>query len=147
MAGQGVAGLATQAGGEQGYRRAASAVPEAGFGGDFTASVSELLRRAGASILISTYQSGHVIVARAEPDGGLNTHFRTFSVPMGMAVAGNRIAIGTKDRVITYLDHPHPASTLAPPGRHDGCFIPLSSHVTGTLPAVVKVIKQGRLAR
>jgi uncharacterized protein (TIGR03032 family) len=54
-------------------------------------------------------------------------------MPMGMAVAGSRIAIGTKRRVTTYLDHPKVAAKLRPSGRHDGCFLPLSSHVTGDI--------------
>ncbi|HEX3706726.1 MAG TPA: TIGR03032 family protein [Mycobacteriales bacterium] len=115
-------------------RASAPGLPEAGFGSDYTASVPELLRQIDASVLVSTYQSGRVILARAEPEGGgLNTHFRTLSVPMGMAVDGNRIAIGTRHAVTTYLDHPRVAAKLAPSGRYDGCFLPLSSHTTGDI--------------
>jgi uncharacterized protein (TIGR03032 family) len=111
----------------------AVAVPEAGFGSDFTASLPQLLQEIQASLLVSTYQSGRVILARAEPDGGLNTHFRAMTMPMGMAVDRNQIAIGTKKRVTTYVDHPLVAPKLPPAGSHDGCFLPLSSHVTGDI--------------
>ncbi|HVY11055.1 MAG TPA: TIGR03032 family protein [Mycobacteriales bacterium] len=108
-------------------------LPEAGFGSDYTATVPALLREAGASLLVSTYQSGRAIVVRADADGGLNTHFRTMAMPMGVAVAGDRIAIGTKNRVTTYLDHPKKAEQLMPAGTYDGCFLPLSTHYTGDI--------------
>jgi uncharacterized protein (TIGR03032 family) len=63
----------------------------------------------------------------------LNTHFRTFQAPMGMALAGDRLAVGTTMQVWEYVDVPAVSAKLDPPGRHDACFLPRSSHVTGNI--------------
>lgn len=106
-------------------------VPEAGFGSEYTATFPAMLREVGASLLVSTYQSGRVILARVEPEGGLNTHYRAMQMPMGIAISDRRIAIGIKNRVITYANHPKMAEGM--PGSHDGYFLPLTSHFTGDI--------------
>ena len=64
----------------------------------YTQSFPEILNRLGSTLLVSTYQTGKLICARY--DGGtLNTHFRDFPRPMGLAVAPGRIAIGTRAEV------------------------------------------------
>ena len=46
------------------------------------------------SLLVSTYRAGKLVVLRS--DGGvINTHFRSFNMPMGMACDGDRLAVGT----------------------------------------------------
>ena len=58
-----------------------------------TTSFPQILQNRGISVLVTTYQAGRLVMLRA--DGGvLNTHFRGFSKPMGLAVRGNRLAIG-----------------------------------------------------
>ena len=57
-----------------------------------TSTFPELLAHFGVSVMVTTYQAGRLVMLRA--DGGvLNTHFRLFPKPMGMAVRANRIAI------------------------------------------------------
>jgi uncharacterized protein (TIGR03032 family) len=63
----------------------------------------------------------------------LNTHFRTFQAPMGLAINKDRLAIGTAIQVWQYVDVPAVTAKLDPPGRHDACFLPRSSHVTGNV--------------
>ena len=63
-----------------------------------TGSFPELLNALDASLLVSTYQSGRVIVVRTDGDV-LNTHFRMFQVPMGMAARAGELAIGGKAQV------------------------------------------------
>jgi uncharacterized protein (TIGR03032 family) len=63
----------------------------------------------------------------------LNTHFRTFQAPMGLALKGDRLAIGTAVQVWEYVDVPAVTAKLEPPGRHDACFLPRSCHVTGNI--------------
>jgi len=63
-----------------------------------TKSLAGLLSELGASLLVSTYQSGRLIVVR--PDGDrVNTHFRSFPSPVGMAVADDLAALGTAQGV------------------------------------------------
>jgi uncharacterized protein (TIGR03032 family) len=91
-----------------------------------------LLRQLGASLLVTTYQAGKLVVVRDEGDR-LNTHFRAFQAPMGMALAGGRLAVGTQMQVWEFVDVPAVAARLDPPGRHDACFLPRSSHITGNI--------------
>jgi uncharacterized protein (TIGR03032 family) len=91
-----------------------------------------LLRQLGASLLVTTYQAGKLVLVRDEGDH-LNTHFRAFQAPMGMALAGDRLAIGTKIQVWEFVDVPAVTAKLDPPGRHDACYLPRSSHVTGNI--------------
>ena len=54
-----------------------------------TPNFPSLLRQIGASLLVTTYQAGKLVMVRDEGDH-LNTHFRGFQAPMGMALAGDR---------------------------------------------------------
>ncbi len=95
-------------------------------------SMATLLHELGCSLLVSTYQSGRVIVVR--PDGDrVNTHFRSFPSPMGMAQAGDLLALGTKQGVWVYQDQPAVGEKLEPKGRHDACYMPRTNHVTGDI--------------
>jgi len=97
-----------------------------------TASFPELLRTLGCSLLITTYQAGKLIVARN--DGGvLNTHFRAFAKPMGLAANPRRFALGTARTVEDYVNMPAVTRRLDPPDRHDACYLPRHSHVTGDI--------------
>ena len=89
-------------------------------------------RQLGQSLLVTTYQAGKLVLVRDEGDH-LNTHFRGFQAPMGMALAGDRLAVGTKIQVWEFVDVPAVTAKLEPPGRHDACFLPRSSHVTGNI--------------
>jgi uncharacterized protein (TIGR03032 family) len=97
-----------------------------------TPNFPALLRQLGASLLVTTYQAGKLVVVRDEGDH-LNTHFRAFQAPMGMALAGDRLAVGTKIQVWEFVDVQAVAAKLDPPGRHDACFLPRASHVTGNI--------------
>ena len=97
-----------------------------------TTNFPALLRQLGASLLVTTYQAGKLVMVRDERDH-LNTHFRTFKAPMGMSLAGDRLAVGTRIQVWEFVDVPAVAAGLDPPGRHDACFRPRSSHVTGNI--------------
>ncbi len=97
-----------------------------------TPNFPALLRELGASLLVTTYQAGKLVMVRDEGDH-LNTHFRAFQAPMGMALDGERLAIGTTVQVWDYVNVPAVAAKLDPSGRHDACFLPRASHVTGNI--------------
>ncbi len=97
-----------------------------------TSNFPAILRHVGASLLVTTYQAGKLVMVRDEGDQ-LNAHFRGFQSPMGMALSGNRLAIGTKNQVWEFVDVPAVSAKLEPPGRHDACFLPRSSHFTGNI--------------
>jgi uncharacterized protein (TIGR03032 family) len=82
--------------------------------------------------MVSTYQSGRLIVVRAG-DGALNTHFRAFPSPMGIARNDQTLALGTKAQVLVYQNQPAVIARLEEPERHDACFMPRRSHTTGDI--------------
>jgi uncharacterized protein (TIGR03032 family) len=95
-----------------------------------TSNFSAILQELGISVLVTTYQAGKLVMLR--PDGDrLNTHFRGFSKPMGLAVDGDRLAIGTSVEIWEYHNAPAVARRLGPAGSHDACFLPRSSVCTG----------------
>jgi uncharacterized protein (TIGR03032 family) len=88
------------------------------------------MQEAGCSVLVSTYQAGKLVVLRS--DGGvLNTHFRGFDRPMGLAEQGGRLAVGTSRAIWEFHDIPAVARKLEPPGQHDAAFLPRTCHFTG----------------
>jgi uncharacterized protein (TIGR03032 family) len=97
-----------------------------------TTGFGPLLKQLGASLLVSTYQAGKLVVLRAD-EGVVNTHFRTFRNPMGVACDGGRLAVGTALEIWEFHNVPAVARKLAPAGKHDACFMPRTSHVTGNV--------------
>jgi uncharacterized protein (TIGR03032 family) len=97
-----------------------------------TESFVALLRQLGASLLVSTYQANKLLVVRAA-GAGLSTLVRTFERPMGLAVDGGCLAMGTQDQVWVLRNAPDIAPRVEPVGQHDACFLPRSCHVTGDI--------------
>jgi uncharacterized protein (TIGR03032 family) len=93
-----------------------------------------LLRQLGASLLVTTYQAGKLVMVRDEGDH-LNTHYRSFPSPMGLALAdgGSKLALGATHQVWEFRDNRDVARRLEPAGRHDACFLPRQCHVTGNV--------------
>jgi uncharacterized protein (TIGR03032 family) len=107
-----------------------AADPAEEFRSVFTASLPALLSELRSSLLVSTYQSGRLIAVRAE-NGELNTHFRSFASPMGIAVGRKSLALGTLRHVWSYQNQPEVGRRLSPPDRHDAVFLPRRAYVTG----------------
>ena len=97
-----------------------------------TANLPALFERLQISLVVSTYQAGKAIVVRND-GGALNTHFRTFAKPMGIAADHLRLTIGGANTVWEYRNMPAVAEKLDPPGKHDACFLPRRIHVTGDI--------------
>jgi uncharacterized protein (TIGR03032 family) len=114
---------------EQALTPGAAASP---FASVSTASFANAVRATGGSLLISTYQTHRLVCVRARGDE-LNTHFRVYEKPMGIAVAPGRIALGTRTEVWDFRDVPAVTSRLEPPGAHDACYLPRNRHVTGEI--------------
>ena len=95
-----------------------------------TTNFPAILDQLGSALLVTTYQAGKLVVVRS--DGGvINTHFRAFNKPMGMAVGHGRLAIGAAVDVWEFRNVPAVTAKLDPPGKHDACYLPRSAHVTG----------------
>ncbi len=100
----------------------------------YTSSFGDILKQTGVSLVVSTYQAGKVILIRYDPETGtVNTHFRTFNKPMGIAVDPTRLAIGGTNTVWYYRNMPAVARKLEPEGKHDAAWLPRRIHVTGDI--------------
>jgi uncharacterized protein (TIGR03032 family) len=97
-----------------------------------TATFPALLDELDISLLVTTYQAGKLVILRPD-DSKLNTHFRSLQKPMGLAVDGDRLAVGTALEIWEYHNTPAVARRLEPPGRHDVCFLPRFGHCTGDI--------------
>ena len=97
-----------------------------------TSNFPNLLAQLGISLVVSTYQAGHLILVRND-EGELNTHFRTFNKPMGVAADHARLAVGAAREVWFFRNVPEVRNKLEPANKHDACYIPRDIHVTGDI--------------
>jgi len=108
-------------------------VPTTPFTFEHTPEIPELLAELRCSLLVSTYQAGKVIVISSDGERLIQLP-RTFEVPMGLAVAGDRLAVATKHAIVLLADEPRLAVTYPrQPGTYDAFFVPRSVHHCGAL--------------
>lgn len=98
----------------------------------FTNTILEWLTLSGHSLLVTTYQAGHLIVLRAD-GSALNTHFRRYPRPMGLAFDEGRLAVGIAREIVQFRNMAALTVRLDPPGKHDACYLPRASHITGDI--------------
>lgn len=97
-----------------------------------TTNLPDLLRQLQGCLIVSTYQAGKLVILR--PDGAaINTHFRTFDRPMGLAADAERIALGTRVDIAEFRNMPAVAARLNDPPRHDAVYLARRAHVTGAI--------------
>jgi uncharacterized protein (TIGR03032 family) len=106
---------------------------EATFNSVFAATLPQLLEAVGSSLCVSTYQSGRLILVRPDGPERLNTHFRGFQTPMGIATRTAGIAVGTKNQVIEFQNQAALAPRLDPSDKHDAVYVPRELHATGDI--------------
>ena len=79
-----------------------------------------VLADTGASLIVTTYQSGRVVLVRAEDAQKLNTHLRLFESPMGVAASSHSIAIGTRNDVRFFWNLLESAPAAEAAAGHEG---------------------------
>ncbi len=104
------------------------------FTSSHTSNFPLVLEDLGISLLVSTYQAGKLIIVRAE-EGRLNTHFRSFASPMGIAYQPEtgRLAIGARHEVWEFHNHQSVAPKLSATQLHDAAFLPRHCHFSGDI--------------
>jgi uncharacterized protein (TIGR03032 family) len=95
-------------------------------------SLPALLAQLRLSVLISTYQTGH-LVAVSVREGRLTLAFHQFERAMGIAVKAGTMAVCTRKEVWFLRDTPDIAAKL--PGHYDACFLARTSHFTDDIQA------------
>jgi uncharacterized protein (TIGR03032 family) len=92
------------------------------------------LSRVDGSLILSTYQAGKVILIGW--NGQQVTILpRDFPKPMGIAVAGDRLALATQQEVLLFANASVLAAAYVPdqPGRYDALYLPRVTYRTGDL--------------
>jgi len=102
------------------------------FSSSFSTNLPELFKHLNISLAVSTYQAGKLILLRPEGDK-MNTYFRNFKRPMGIAINGSEIAIGTQQSVEHFTNLPAIIKRLPNPKGVDSCFIPTHTNYTGSM--------------
>lgn len=95
-----------------------------------TSTFPQILARFGMSVLVTTYQAGRLVILRND-NGVLNTHFRPFQKPMGLALAPHRLALGCEMEIREFHSVPAVAPKLEPTSQHDMALLPRTTHATG----------------
>ena len=97
-----------------------------------TSNFPDILRHLKSSLAVSTYQAGKLVLLRADGDT-INTHFRTFNRPMGMAADHERLALGTFMEIAEFRNMPAVAARLHQPPKHDAVYLARRGHITGAI--------------
>ena len=106
--------------------------PQVALASVHTSNLPDILRHFHSSLAVSTYQAGKLVLLRADGNA-VNTHFRTFNRPMGMAADRERLALGTFMEIAEYRNMPAVAPRLHQPPRHDAVYLARRGHITGAI--------------
>ncbi len=97
-------------------------------------SLPTLLSHLRLSVLVSTYQTGHLVVISAQ-ENRLGLSFHQFDRAMGIAVKPGTIAVCTRKEVWFLREAADIAAKLRPTGHYDACFLARTSHFTDDIHA------------
>jgi uncharacterized protein (TIGR03032 family) len=95
-------------------------------------SLSELLEKAGATLAITTYKTGHLLLARSA-GGKINAELKGIHRAMGLAAAGKRLAVGAADTILSYSANTAIAPAVTGPVPVDTAYVPRSVVHTGDI--------------
>ncbi len=102
------------------------------LGSVHTSNLPQILKHLNASLLVSTYQAGKLVLVRPE-ENTLNTHFITLNKPMGVYADYERLFVGVRQEIIEYKNMPAVSAKMTPPNLHDSCFLAKNRHYTGDI--------------
>jgi uncharacterized protein (TIGR03032 family) len=97
-----------------------------------TPSFPAILARLGITVGVTTYQANKLVLLRADGEA-LNTHFRDFRKPMGLAISSKRLAVGIQEEIHEFRNLPAVCPHLEPAGKHDACYMPRTVSITGDI--------------
>ncbi len=107
--------------------------PSEPFSCTYSPPVPELLAELDCSLVVSTYQAGKLILLASDGER-IALLPRSFEVPMGIAVAGDQMAIATRHEIVLLSDERRMAPSYPrQPGVYDSLYLPRSVHYCGAL--------------
>jgi uncharacterized protein (TIGR03032 family) len=91
-----------------------------------------ILQRLGLSLFVSTYQTGQLMIVRAD-QGKLVTLLRNFEHLMGIALTPNRLALGAKNQIHIFHRGQAELTQMEELAVYDACYLPRLSYITGDI--------------
>lgn len=91
-----------------------------------------LLKTLNISIALTSYQTNRVMLVRSTGTS-INIQFQEIPKPMGLALAGDRLVLGSWGQVLDYRRQDALIAQLPDADLVDACFVPRSSLVTGNI--------------
>ncbi len=99
---------------------------------EFTPVLAEILSHIKASLMVTTYQAGKLLVLGVH-DKALRISFASYEQPMGLAVDQDRLALGTRRQMNFLQGKREVAASVEPKGTWDICYVPRTSTWTGNI--------------
>ncbi len=99
---------------------------------EYTLNFPRILEHLGASLLVSTYQAGKLVVV-GTAGGELTLSYHNFEKAMGIAVRPGEVAVGARATIWFLRDDPQIARQIEPAGTHEACYVARSAWVTGEI--------------
>ena len=99
---------------------------------EFTPVLTEILSHLKLSLMVTTYQAGKLLVLGVH-DGHLKISFASYDQPMGLAIDGDRLALGTRKQINFLQGNRDVAPSIDPPKTWDVCYVPRTSTWTGSI--------------
>lgn len=91
-----------------------------------------ILKHCGATLLVSTYQAGKVVVVGQNQDR-LALSLHNFDRAMGIAAGADKIAVGARGQIWFLKNASELAGKIEPAGCYDRCYLTRSAFVTGNI--------------
>lgn len=95
-------------------------------------SLVSILEKSGITILVSTYQSGKVLII-GQDSGELDIRYKNFSRPMGMTAQGNHLWAGMGHGIWHFHDFCSAAPQVDKDKDYTACYLPMDIHFTGDI--------------
>ncbi len=100
------------------------------YASQYTDSLPALIAHLGGTLVATTYASNRLVLLRSE-GAELNTHFKDYPGPMGLAYDGNRLALGVQNSIWQFRSQPDLTKALQP--QCDAVYVPTQRHMTGDI--------------
>jgi uncharacterized protein (TIGR03032 family) len=99
---------------------------------EYSDSLAPLLTRLGVSLVVSSYQTGKVVVVAADGER-LALSYHTFDRPMGLAFRPDCLAVATRNQVWLLPLVTNVAPRIEPAGRYDAFYPVRCAYFTGDI--------------
>ncbi len=100
------------------------------FDSQYTDSLPGLIAHLNGTLVATTYASNRVVLMRSDGHD-LNTHFKDYTGPMGLAYDDNHMALGVQNAIWIFRSQPDLGAALQP--NCDAVYVPFKQHMTGDI--------------